>query len=158
MDTLRVYVDTSVFGGTCDDEFADPSRRFFREASDGAFRVIVSPEVLRELQYAPEPVRAVLGGLPGHLVESVAVDQGVLALARAYVDAGILGDASFRDAVHVAAATVAGADVIVSWNFQHIVNLNRILKYNEVNAAQGYSRIEIRSPAEMAYGDQEEDI
>ena len=62
------------------------------------------------------------------------------------------------DKSHVAAATVARADLILSWNFKHIVNYDRIHKYNGVNALNGYKAIEIHSPLELVYGDEDEDI
>ncbi len=77
-------------------------------------------------------------------------------MAQAYVDAEVLGEASFADAIHVAAATVARADVIVIWNFKHIVNYNRIRKFNGVNALEGYTQIDIRSPLEME--DEDENV
>jgi hypothetical protein len=56
----------------------------------------------------------------------------------------------------VAAATVAGADVILSWNFKHIVNFSRIRRFNSVNVALGYRTMTILSPMEVAYEDEEE--
>jgi hypothetical protein len=52
----------------------------------------------------------------------------------AYVAGGVLGKTSRSDAIHVATATVAEADLIVSWNFKHIVNYNRIHKTRETSA------------------------
>jgi hypothetical protein len=92
--------------------------------------------------------------IPDELMENTPVDSRVESLADAYVTGGVLGKASRSDAIHVATATVAEADVIVSWNFKHIVNYNRIHKYNAINVLQGFRPIEILSPAEMAYGDE----
>ncbi len=50
---------------------------------------------------------------------------------------------------HIAVATLGRVDVVVSWNFKHIVNLNRIRLYNSVNLKLGYPMIEIRSPREV---------
>ena len=158
MVKLRVYADSSVFGGTEDEEFAAASQHFFERIEKGKFLLVVSAEVLRELELAPGTVRKVLESLPPDVVESVPVGPEVTALADAYVAAGVLGPASKSDAIHVAAATVARADVIVSWNFRHIVNLDRIRRYNGVNALNGYPPVEIRSPAELAYADEDEAI
>jgi len=79
-------------------------------------------------------------------------------LATLYLDGGILGRASAEDAFHVAIATVAGADLILSWNFKHIVNYERIRKFNAVNLMNGYKTLDIRSPWEMEYGDENEDV
>ena len=116
MRKLRIYVDTSVFGGTQDDEFAAPTGRFLDRVERGAHVLLVSDVVYRELEDAPDEVKQVVRSLsPGGLVE-VPVDEEVERLKEAYIAAGVLGRSSEDDARHVAAATVAGADLIVSWN------------------------------------------
>lgn len=57
-----------------------------------------------------------------------------------------------------AAATIGRADVVVSWNFRHLVNYDRIRKYNGVNELKGYPRVEIRSPLDMGSADEDEDV
>lgn len=149
MRRIRVYVDTSVFGGTADEEFAVASRRFFNRVRRGEFMVLVSQVTLDELTGAPDEVQEVLRDLPHGCLVQVASDQEAMALAQAYLDAGILNSSAIADAIHVGTATVAGADVILSWNFRHIVNYDRIHKYNGVNALKGYPPVEIHSPLEM---------
>ncbi|MCK4623748.1 MAG: PIN domain-containing protein [Phycisphaerae bacterium] len=158
MRRIRVYVDTSVFGGTRDDEFADASCRFFERVKVGDFIVLVSRMILREVSRAPKKVQLVLESLDPDSVEYVEENAEIDALANAYIEAGILGQSSRDDAVHVATATMAGADLVLSWNFKHIVNYDRIHKYNAINLLNGYQQIEIRSPLEMTYGDENEDI
>jgi len=82
------------------------------------------------------------------------VSQEADDLAKAYILAGALGESSREDAIHVAMATLLGADLILSWNFKHIVNLGRIRMFNSVNLAQGYRMVEIRSPLEVTGDDQ----
>ena len=151
MHRIRVYVDTSVFGGTQDEEFALPSRRFFSRLREARFRVLLSAATLRELAAAPPAVQNVWRSLPPELVEEVAIDTEAAELASEYIRAGVLGPASEADALHVAAATVSGADLILSWNFRHIVNYNRIRGFNSVNVAQGYRSMTILSPLEVGY-------
>lgn len=145
----HVYLDTSVFGGTQDDEFAEVSELFFRQVRRGAFVVLVSALTTDELDEAPENVQRVLRELPPERIEPVALNEEVRELAGEYVRAGVLGPASMDDATHVAAATVAAADLIVSWNFRHIVNYNRIRGFNAVNVRMGYRPITILSPREV---------
>jgi len=151
---MRVYADTSVFGGVFDEEFAEPSRRFLDRVRRGELTLVVSPQVLRELSLAPRTVQDLFDTIPESSLETVPVGSAVEALADAYLAAGVLGSGSRDDALHVAAASVANADLIVSWNFRHIVNYGRIRKYGAVNVLHGYRPIEIRSPAELAYGDE----
>ena len=149
MRRIRVYVDTSVFGGTADEEFAVASRRFFNRVHRGEFVVLVSQLTLDELTGAPDEVQQVLKDLPCGCIVQIAADEEAMTLAQAYIDAGILGSSRIADAIHVATATVARAELILSWNFRHIVNYDRIRKYNGVNALKGYPPVEIHSPLEM---------
>jgi len=155
MVKYRVYVDTSVIGGCEDVEFSAASAAFFDQVRRGRYVALVSEVTYFELQRAPETVRRVLDGLPEACVEEVPIDAEVDALAQAYIDAGALSSSRRADATHVAAATVARADLILSWNFQHIVNFNRIHKFKGVNLQNGYPPVEIYSPMELRYDDQE---
>lgn len=118
---------------------------------DGAFIVLVSRVVLDEIQIAPSAVRKVLDDLPAELIEMVDIDDSVERLAASYIKAGALTKKSLGDALHIAAATLAKADVIVSWNFKHIVNFGRIKKFHGVNSLEGFWEIDIRSPLEVIY-------
>ena len=149
MDAIRIYVDTSVFGGVYDDEFSDASRCFFEDVKQGQYSILISSITFDELQDAPDNVRQILASLPSHAVEELSIDTETRKLANAYIVAGVLSKTMENDALHVAAASVARADVILSWNFKHIVNFKRIQKFNGVNLMNGYCQIRIHSPLEM---------
>ena len=85
--------------------------------------------------------------------ESLALSPDAEELAAAYIQDGAIGMAMRIDALHIALATVARVDVLVSWNFKHIVNLRRIHAYNAVNLKEGYPLLEIRSPWEVLGND-----
>jgi len=158
MRKLRIYVDTSVFGGAQDKEFNSVSSNFFDMIKRRGWCILVSYFTLAELSNAPAAVRKVYEDLPVDCVEEVSIDDEVNHLAQAYIDAGVLGRAHRADATHVAAATIARADLIVSWNFKHIVNYDRIRKFNGVNALLGYPGLEIHSPMEVRDEEDNEDI
>ena len=145
----RVYVDTSVFDGTQDREFKESSLLFFQAVHEGNYQVLISSAVLDELKGAPKSVQDILTSLPERWLELLVEDARAKALANAYLQAGILTKKSHVDALHVATATIARADVIVSWNFKHIVNFDRIRKFNGINLVEGYGAIDIRSPREV---------
>lgn len=158
MHRIRVYVDTSILGGVYDEEFAAASRWFFEEAKRGKYRILLSSITYDELEEAPTKVLEVLRQLPEDALEEISVNEEVRGLAEAYISAGALGRAAEYDALHVAAATIAEAEVILSWNFRHIVNYSRIRKFNAVNLMSGYRTLDIRSPLEMEYDDEEKDL
>jgi hypothetical protein len=153
MRRIRVYADNSVFSGTEDEQFAGPSKLFFERVHAGKFLLLLSNETLREMLGAPAPVQELWQNLPATSVEKVDINDEVKVLAEEYVKAGVLGRASEADALHVAAATVAAADLILSWNFRHIVNYNRILGFNSVNLRSGYRSMLILSPLEVSDDD-----
>ena len=98
---------------------------------------------------APAKVRARVEEIPQEHQVVLPDSDEADALAQAYLDRGIVGPGSRADALHVALATVGGADAIVSWNFKHVVNLGKIRMFNAVNLEQGYSLTEIRIPKEV---------
>ena len=113
MHRVRVYADTSVFGGVCDEEFAEASHRFFSQVARGKFTILLSNETVRELMLAPGEVRSFWQSIPADPIERVMITEEARALAEEYVRAAVVGEASQSDALHVAMATVAGADLIL---------------------------------------------
>jgi len=148
---LRTYIDTSVIGGCCDEEFAEWSLRLMQEFRDGLKIAVLSDITLQELEIAPEVVRMQLKDLPPVYQEYVILDYKAMQLAQAYLREGVVTNKYLLDAQHIAIATLNRVDVMVSWNFKHIVNLNRIRLYNSVNLKLGYNLIDIRSPREVLY-------
>lgn len=149
MKRVYIYVDASVIGGCEDSEFAEISLSLWRLFIKGIFVQVLSEHTLRELSGAPEAVRAHLLDIPVAHQIILADTPEADALAEAYLAHGIVGPGSRSDALHVALATVAHVDVLVSWNFRHIVNLDRIRLFNAVNLEQGYGLIEIRTSREV---------
>ena len=149
MKRLRIYVDTSVIGGCFDEEFETESNQLVKMAEDGKAVLLISDELVAEIQYAPEVVQDRLFSLPVHCFERLETTEEAVALHDAYLKAKILGGASENDALHVANATVAKADMIVSWNFKHIVHYDKIRGFNSVNLREGYGMIAIYSPKEV---------
>ena len=145
----RIYIDTSVIGGYFDTEYETESRQLWNEFKEGKKTIVVSDLVLLELEEAPERVRQLLDKLPSESIEYAALDEESVALANAYLQDGAVAESSLSDARHIAIATVTRVDALVSWNFRHIVNLNRIRRFNAVNLKLGYPAIEIRSPREV---------
>ncbi|HLF90208.1 MAG TPA: hypothetical protein VI451_14775 [Anaerolineales bacterium] len=145
----RIYIDTSVIGGCFDKEYEKPSKQLWSEFSTGKKFALVSDLLQLELEEAPVRVSRLLNDLPADFVEYISIDEEVIDLANAYLQDGAVAESSLSDARHIAMATIARADVLVSWNFKHIVNLNRIRRFNAVNLKLGYPIIEIRSPNEV---------
>ena len=86
--------------------------------------------------------------------EYLELSEDAAALASSYVEAGILSESFYNDAMHIALAPIAEVDMVVSWNFKHVVHYEKIRRFNAVNLASGYRTVEIYSPREVAYHEQ----
>ena len=149
MQRLRVYIDTSVLGGCLDPEFEDSSRALLDAANRGRIVLVVSDILIDELLLAPAGVQELFVSLPDHAFEAVEMSAESLALRDAYLEQGVVGPRSASDAHHVALATIARADMIVSWNFRHIVQFSKMRGFNSVNLREGYPTLAIHCPREV---------
>lgn len=84
------------------------------------------------------------------------MSEEIATLRDAYLSAGVVGEAGRRDAEHIASASVAHADIIVSWNFKHIVHFDKIRGYHAVNLIHGYPLIPIHTPKEVIPNESED--
>jgi hypothetical protein len=145
----EVYIDTSIIGGYYDEEFEFWTKQFFKAVDEGRYKLAVSDLLTQELLEAPEEIRTFLDQVQDKRKSHYELSQEAEQLARNYLDNNIVGISSITDCRHIAIATVNGIEILTSWNFKHIVNLNKIHLYNGINLQLGYRTIEIRSPREL---------
>jgi predicted nucleic acid-binding protein len=146
---LLIYVDASVVGGCEDDEFRDDSLALWEQFRTGRHTLVLSEHTVRELVGAPPAVRSRITEIPPESLVVLPDQPEAVALAEVYLKHGVLGPGSCSDALHIALATTRRVDVLVSWNFRHIVNLGRIRLFNAVNFEEGFGVLEIRTPREV---------
>jgi predicted nucleic acid-binding protein len=147
---LRVYLDTSVFSAYYDDAISDrrtQTEDFWKRRSE--FELSTSVVAREELEQTPDPARrtqliTLVDGVTVHPVTDM-----MRSLARSYIDAGVFTAVMYNDAVHVAAAVLTRQDVLLSWNFRHLVNRRRRAQINEVNISLGLPTIDIVAPPEV---------
>jgi predicted nucleic acid-binding protein len=145
----RFYIDTSVFGGMFDKEFETETKLLFEKVKQGEIICVYSNLTESELSNAPEKVREFFENIPDNLKEKLTVTPDALILAETYVKEKVVGETSLDDCVHIATATINKVDLLVSWNFKHIVNVYRIRGYNSINLRLGYPALNIHSPKEI---------
>jgi predicted nucleic acid-binding protein len=149
MAKQRIYIDTSVIGGYFDDEFSSDTIKFFERIINEDFQVYISEISRLELLPAPKHVQDVIKLIPPKSLIILEFTEESRQLAEYYINEKILGKASMDDAFHIAIATVNRIDVLLSWNFKHIVNWDKIRLFNAINLKNGYPAIDIRSPKEL---------
>ena len=158
MKIPTLYLDTSVIGGAFDDEWKDATLELFRLASSGSYRLVTSVVAKREVEDAPPRVRQQFAELFADPAQVHLLTDEAESLAHEYVATGVVTSKYLDDARHVAVASVQGIAVIVSWNFRHLVNVQRSAGFNAVNLLQGWSPVRIVNPLELIYGNQDQDV
>ncbi len=145
----RLYLYTSVFGGFFDEEFSEHTIPLFHRIEHAEFVLLYSALTQEELEDAPERVKNLVKSLKAANTEFLELSEEAVTLATEYIDGKVVGQTSFADCLHIALATIHNADFLISWNFKHIVNVQRIRGYNSINIRNGYKQLEIRSPREF---------
>ncbi|MFZ2959042.1 MAG: hypothetical protein WA705_19315 [Candidatus Ozemobacteraceae bacterium] len=149
MKKIRIYVDTSVIGGCFDPEFEKWSLALFQDFEKKSYIPLTSYVVEQEINLAPQEVQDQFQTFLGFDPEIIKINSEVLEIRDAYQKKAILKPKFANDLLHIAIATFANADVLVSWNFKHIVRFDKIILYNSVNIELGYKAIQIYSPREV---------
>jgi predicted nucleic acid-binding protein len=147
----RIYIDTSVVGGYFDKEFKEATVKLFERLENNEIIFVVSDLLELELLGAPKQVREHLSAYSAEKFQRIELTEEAIMLAEAYIAANVVGKTSIEDCRHIALASIHKVDVLASWNFKHIVNLDRIKGYNSVNLRLGYSLLEIRSPKDLVH-------
>lgn len=145
----RIYIDTSIVGGYFDEEFTAATKMLFQRLENKEIKFVVSDLLDLELIQAPAHVKELLFKFPITYFERVELTEEAIKLADTYIEENVVGKTSLEDCRHIAMATIYKVDVLASWNFKHIVNLDKIKGYNSVNLKMGYTMIEFRSPKDL---------
>ena len=145
----RIYIDTSVVGGYFDEEFKEDTIKLFERFENNEIIFVVSDLLDLELLNAPQHVQELLLNYSADKFERIELTAQAILLADTYITEKVVGKTSITDCRHIALATINKVDVLSSWNFKHIVNLDKIKGYNSVNLRLGYIMLEIRSPKDL---------
>ena len=158
MKKLKIYLETSAISYLDQPERGDQSadsHRLWEKIKAGEFEVVISNVVEAEIGDCDEPKRDVLNGYLDEIEYStVKIDRRAVEIASRFVDLAILKQKSFDDCQHIASAITSGCDVIVSWNFNHIVNLKTMSGVKAVTALEGYDDLLICTPSTLIGGEE----
>ena len=156
MKKLRIYIDTSVIGGCFDPEFKIWSEALIEDFKQCRYVPVLSEVTAAEIEPAPSDVKRLHQELLALPAEEVGVTDDAISLVESYLTHSVLGHRFYNDMLHIAIATIVEVDVLVSWNFKHIVRLDKIRLFNAVNLEHGYKTLSIYSPREViSYGTEE---
>lgn len=144
-----VYVDTSVFGGCYETDHSKDSLQLLNEFKRGEKKMMISELVIEELNDARHEIRILPLEVPVIFSIMAPVSFRARMLAQKYIQEGVLSAKSIYDALHIATATLQGANTVASLNFRHMVNSGKIKHINAINTGMGFRTIEIKTPKEI---------
>lgn len=151
MKRLKVYLDTSVVSYLYQEDAPEKMQdtlSLWELFKEGIYEVYVSDIVFREIdRCSEEKLNILLDYLNQIEYHEVETDSNTIELAEKFIDFGILKKKSFDDCQHIAAAILAGCDIIISWNFKHIVNVKTVKGVKVVTTLEGYKDLLIYPPS-----------
>lgn len=153
---LKLYLDTSVISHLdakdTPEKMAD-TLALWEEIKAGKYEIVISDVTTREIDQCNVEKLARLEHFMSQIsFESIVTTPQMEEIAQKFIDLSILTKKSFDDCLHIAAAIVGEADVIVSWNFKHIVNHKTIQGAKAITALEGFREILIYSPSVIIGG------
>jgi len=155
MHRLSVYVETSVWSQAFAEDAPDirkATERFLDEAREGRYDLFVSDVVMEEIARASEEKSERLRNLVTELDPVfLEFDEESFSLAHEFLRIGAVPPSKADDARHVAVALTRGLDVLVSWNYRHLVNVRRRELFHQVGITNGYYKpLQIVTPPEVS--------
>ena len=154
MRVPTIYLETTIFNFPFADDaphFQADTLQLFAEIKAGKFQPFTSAYVTQELENTKDiaKLQKMKALIAEHRIKVIPASEEVKRLADVYKTAGIIPEKYSTDALHIAAATVAGIDFIISLNFRHIVKHKTIIETEIINAREGFKRVFIHTPAEV---------
>ena len=160
MKKLKIYLDTTTISylrqHDSPEKMAD-TLALWSKIKDGKYDVYLSEVTTDEVGACKEPKRSILFDYLNDIEYShIEVSNSIDTIAQKFIELGILTPKSVDDCTHIASAIVAGCDVIVSWNFKHIVNHKTIKGVKAITALEGFGEVLIYTPSILVGGDEDD--
>lgn len=153
MRQFKIYLDTSIINFAVDDrnpKEKEVTLKLIEEIKQGRYEVFISDVVIFEIKRADKERAEQLAKVIKDInPEQLVIDDEVRVLASKYMEEGVIPAKYENDAIHIAVASVNNLDLIVSWNFEHIVKFKTKKEVTGINSFMGYKDIEIYSPREV---------
>ena len=162
MSKLKIYLDTSVISyldqQNALEKMAETHRLWDKIKTD-VFKVVISSVTTREIDDCDEEKRNTLYDYLAEIsFDTIAVDEKIMEIAGRIVNFGILKQKNFDDCQHIAAAITSESDIIVSWNFAHLVNVDTVRGVKAITAMCGYKDILIYPPTILLEGEENDTL
>jgi predicted nucleic acid-binding protein len=158
MKKLKIYLDTSVISHLKQDDVPEKmsdTLKLWDDIKAGKYEVFISEVTLEEVMRCGQPKRDImLGYLNGTNYTVIEIDKEINQIAMQFINNGILTDKSLDDCRHIACSIVSGCDIIISWNFKHIVNYRTMRGVKLISALSGYNEVSICTPTILVEGEE----
>ena len=157
---IKIYLDTSAINFLYADDTPEKQEMtidfFDNFIKTGVYDTFISGFVIDEIDRTKNVKKKekLLKVIEDYLIEFVEIQNSkeIQELAKKYVDAGIIPYKNFYDAYHISCSVVNQIDYLVSWNYQHLANVNKERKVIALNMANNYlNNFRIITPLQLIY-------
>lgn len=160
MQKLKVYLDTSVISYLYQEDAQEKMQdtlQLWERFKEQQYEVYISDIVINEISDCTEEKLNILMDYMDQIeYHLIATDEDTVGLAEKFIDFGILKQKSFDDCQHIASAILAGCDIIISWNFKHIVNIKTIRGVKVITTLEGYKDLLIFPPSALLESEEDD--
>ena len=157
MRNPKIYLDTSVISHLRQEDVPEKMNDtlvLWEEIKQGRYDAYISETTIAEVMEAHEPKRSIMLDYLEQIEYTILnVNDTVKEFASKLNDKGILSIKQFDDCLHIGCAVVYECNMIISWNFKHIVRVKTINGVRYISSILGYNDIGIYSPSMIIQGD-----
>ena len=152
MEKLKLYLDSTIFGFAANDQTGERyinAKLLLEQVDQGIFEGYISDIVLREIENAPSWIKQ---KLKAEIIKNLLVlkeGKETDATAEEIIKRRIIPASYYGDALHVAMAVHGGLDVLVSYNYRHLVRIDVAIKIEKFTNERGFKRLRLSSPEEV---------
>ena len=158
MRVQKIYLDTSVVSYLNQPDMPDKMNdtlALWEEIKAGEYKAVISEITTRKLMNCAEPKRSIMADYLNEAdFEVLTINDEIKELAQEIINRGILTPKSLDDCTHIAVAIINNCDIIVSWNFKHLVNVRTINGVLAITVSNHYKQIDIYTPSVLLKGDE----
>jgi predicted nucleic acid-binding protein len=157
MHKPKIYLDTSVISHLSQEDVPDKmydTLQLWEEIKQEHYKAYISETTVDEIMDAREPKRSIMLDFLEQIDYTIlTIDENVREFAEKLNEKGILSVKHLDDCIHIGCAVVNSCNMIISWNFKHIVRVRTINGVRYISSMLGYGDVGIYPPSMIIKGD-----
>lgn len=155
MKKRDIYLDTSIWNYLFADDVPEKKAitiEFFSRVKKGEYNIYIGPTVFEEIRRTKDKNKLdlLLQAVEKYQPIVFELTEEVHNLAEKYIIKKVVPERKRDDAYHISYAVCNKVDILLSWNYRHLANIDKKAKVMAVNLLEGYLKeMEFITPYEV---------